>query len=142
MEKEQQADLKSQLLELGKRLQREVGMAEEALREDVVAPGNITSVPTHPADQDVEGLDSEIAIAQNEELLLEQVEAALERIRVGTFGVCRSADVRLTRSAYRPFRMHPAASIALAATTIRLKNRCVVNREGSGDLTFCGSPAS
>ncbi len=64
-------------------------MAEEALREDVVAPGNITSVPTHPADQDVEGLDSEIAIAQNEELLLEQVEAALERIRVGTFGVCQ-----------------------------------------------------
>jgi RNA polymerase-binding transcription factor len=89
MEIKEQANFKSQLLELRKRLQGEVGMAEEALREDVVAPGNITSVPTHPADQDVEGLDSEIAIAQNEELLLEQVEAALERIRVGTFGVCQ-----------------------------------------------------
>ena len=54
----------------------------------MVKPGDITSVPTHPADDDVEGLDSEIAIAQNEELLLEQVDAALARMRAGTYGVC------------------------------------------------------
>jgi RNA polymerase-binding transcription factor DksA len=59
------------------------------LREDVVKPGDISSVPTHPADQDVEGLDSEIAISQNEEMLLEQVEAALERIEAGAYGVCQ-----------------------------------------------------
>jgi RNA polymerase-binding protein DksA len=46
-------------------------------------------VPTHPADQDVEGLDSEIAISQNEKLLFEQVEAALERIEAGTYGICQ-----------------------------------------------------
>ncbi len=45
-----------------------------------VKPGEISSLPTHPADDDVEGLDSEIAIAQNEEFLLEQVNAAIERI--------------------------------------------------------------
>jgi DnaK suppressor protein len=89
MENKELSGLKSQLLELRKRLLREVDTAEEALREDVVKPGDITSVPTHPADQDVEGLDAEIGIAQNEELLLEQVEAALTRIQTGAYGVCQ-----------------------------------------------------
>ena len=89
MEKKEQAGFELQLIELRKRLLREVGSDEEALREDVVKPGDITSVATHPADQDVEGLDSEIAISQNEEMLLEQVEAALERIRAGRYGVCK-----------------------------------------------------
>ncbi len=89
MKTKEQASFQSQLLELRKRLRREVGKAEEALREDVVKPGEISSVPTHPADEDVEGLDAEIAIAHNEEFLLEQVEAALERFEAGTFGVCQ-----------------------------------------------------
>jgi DnaK suppressor protein len=89
MEKPEQDRFNLQLLELRTRLVREVGMAEEALREDVVKPGDITSVPTHPADQDVEGLDAEIGIAENEELLLEQVNAALERFRAGTYSVCQ-----------------------------------------------------
>jgi RNA polymerase-binding protein DksA len=83
------AGIKSQLLELRTRLLLEVNSAERALREDVVKVGEISSVPTHPADQDVEGSDTEVAIAQNEELLLEQVEAALQRIRTGTYGICQ-----------------------------------------------------
>ncbi len=89
MEKKEQAGYELQLIELRKRLLGEVDSAEEALREDVVKPGRITNLPTHPADEDVEGLDSEIAISQNEELLLEQVEAAIVRIRVGTYGICQ-----------------------------------------------------
>ncbi len=89
MNKTEQEGFKVQLIELRKRLLRAVDSAEEALREDVVKSGDISSVPTHPADQDVEGLDSEIAISQNEELLLELVEAALERIEAGTYGVCQ-----------------------------------------------------
>ncbi len=88
MDKKEQAGFESRLIELRKRLVRKVDSVEKAMREDVVKPGDISSVPTHPADGDVEGLDAEIAIAQNEELLLEQVESALERIRVGTYGVC------------------------------------------------------
>ena len=89
MDNKEQAGFKLQLIELRKRLLGEVDSSEEALREDVVKPGDITSVPTHPADDDVEGLDSEIAIAQNEELLLEQVEAAFKRIEAGSYGVCQ-----------------------------------------------------
>ena len=88
MQKKEQAGFKSQLVEIRTRLTREVTAAEEALRQDVFAPGDITTVPTHPADNDVEGLDAEIAIAQNEELLLEQVESALKRIEAGKFGLC------------------------------------------------------
>jgi RNA polymerase-binding protein DksA len=88
MQKREQAGYKSRLVEFRKRLAREVDATEEALRQDVVTPGDITTVPTHPADNDVEGLDAEIAIAQNGELLFEQVEGALARIEAGTFGVC------------------------------------------------------
>jgi DnaK suppressor protein len=89
MDKKEQTRFELQLLELRKRLLREVDSAEEALRDDVVKPGEISSLPTHPADDDVEGLDSEIAIAQNEEFLLEQVNAAIERVGAGTYGDCQ-----------------------------------------------------
>ena len=88
METKELAGFEVKLFGLRKRLLREVDSSEEALREDVVKRGEITSVPTHPADQDVEGLDSEIAVAQNQEALLEQVDAALARIRAGTYGIC------------------------------------------------------
>jgi RNA polymerase-binding transcription factor DksA len=70
------------------RLMRSVDLIEEGLRENVVTPGDVTAVPTHPGDADVEGMDAQIEIAQNEEGLFEQVEAALERIEAGTFGSC------------------------------------------------------
>ena len=89
MKHKEQAGFELQLIELRKRLIREVNSAEEALREDVVKPGDITSLPTHPADADVEGLDKNIAIAQNEVLLLEQVNAAIERLQTGTYGICQ-----------------------------------------------------
>jgi RNA polymerase-binding protein DksA len=79
---------KLELLKLRKRLNREIDSSEEAMREDVVTPGEITTMPTHPADQAAEGVDAEIAISQNEELLLSQVETALVRIEAGTYGAC------------------------------------------------------
>jgi DnaK suppressor protein len=89
MKPHDQAIYRTRLLELRKRLMREVNASEEALREDVMTPGGTTAVPTHPADEDAEGLDAEVAISQNEQRLLDQVEAALERIEKGTYGVCQ-----------------------------------------------------
>ncbi|MBI3839943.1 MAG: TraR/DksA C4-type zinc finger protein [Planctomycetia bacterium] len=90
MERHQQAAYKPRLLELRRRLMREVNMAEEALREDLMAPGEVSTMPTHPADVANEGVDEEISIAQNEERMLEDVEAALERIEDGTYGNCQN----------------------------------------------------
>lgn len=88
MDRKKQDSFKVKLLELRQRLVQEVGAAEESMREDVVKPGDISTVRTHPADNDAEGLDVDIAIAQNQESLLEQVNAALDRIEAGTFGSC------------------------------------------------------
>jgi len=97
MEKNERAGYKNRLLRLRKRLMREVDTTEKALREDVVGPGEISTVPTHSADQDVEGLDAEVAIAQNEQFLLEQVEAALERIEAGTYGTCQRCGKKISK---------------------------------------------
>ena len=90
MKKSEQATYKSRLIELRKRLMRAVDAAEEALRDDIATPGTLSNVPPHPADRAVEGADEQIAIAQNEEQLLADTEAALERIEAGTFGLCQN----------------------------------------------------
>jgi RNA polymerase-binding protein DksA len=78
----------SRLFKMRARLMREVGMIEEELREDVLAPGDPSPISSHPADEDIEGFDEQVALAQNEEQLLEEVEAALERIEAGSYGTC------------------------------------------------------
>ncbi len=98
MEKKDLAEFKLRLIELRDRLPREVDASEEALREDVDKPGEISSLPTHLADRDAEGADAEIAIAQNEELLFEQVDAALERLEAGTYGVCQQCGHIISRA--------------------------------------------
>lgn len=113
MEANELANRKLQLLEMRKRLVREVDMAEEAMRDDVVAPGEVSTIPTHPADQAAEGLDAEIAVAQNEELLLVEVDAAVARIAAGKYGACeqcgRTIDTeRLQAIPYAPLCIHCA----------------------------------
>jgi RNA polymerase-binding protein DksA len=88
---------KARLLALRERLTGQVNAIEDALREDISAHGEPTTVPTHPADADVEGLDEQIALAQNEEQLLEDVEAALARIEAGTYGKCVECGREISR---------------------------------------------
>jgi RNA polymerase-binding protein DksA len=87
---------KKQLTALRVRLMREVDASEEALREDVSTPGDSSGVPSHPADSNAEGVEPEIAIAQNEGQLLGQVEQALERIEAGTFGKCQACGCEIS----------------------------------------------
>jgi RNA polymerase-binding protein DksA len=80
---------RSRLLAMRERLIAEVQATEERIREDIVPPGEHVASSMHPGDQPTEGLHENIAIAQNEEHLLEDVEAALTRIDSGKFGVCQ-----------------------------------------------------
>ena len=89
--------LRARLFDMRTQLIREVQQIEEALQEDVQAPGEISHVPTHNADFDVEGIDVEIALAKNEEGILEQVEAALERFEKGTYGRCENCNAEIPR---------------------------------------------
>ena len=76
---------------------REVEMIEDELREDVMAPGDPSPVASHPADEDAEGFDEQVVLAQNEEQLLEDVEAALERIEAGTYGRCQVCNREISK---------------------------------------------
>jgi RNA polymerase-binding protein DksA len=97
MDSKEQAVYKSRLFSLRQRLIREIATTEEAIREDVVAPGERAASPTHPADKDAEGFDENVAIAENEEQILEHVEAALERIESGSYGVCQDCRRKISK---------------------------------------------
>jgi RNA polymerase-binding transcription factor DksA len=58
--------------------------------------GEISHIPTHNADRDSDGVDKEVALVQNEEGLLEAVNAALSRIEQGTFGKCEGCQGNIT----------------------------------------------
>jgi DnaK suppressor protein len=99
---------KTQLLALRDRLTGTIKHVEEAARQDVHKGGEISGYPTHLADADEEGLETEIAIAQNEEGLLESVEDALKRTEDGTYGTCQECGepIPLERLDAIPFTPH------------------------------------
>lgn len=99
---------KTELLALRDRLTGTIRHVEEAARQDVQKGGEISGYHTHLADADEEGLDKELALAQNEEGLLELVEGALQRIEDGSYGTCEECDEpippeRLEAIPYTPF---------------------------------------
>ena len=81
---------KRRLLETRSRLVDDVEQLLEKVPDDLRAPGALSHVPTHPADQATEGIDKEIHLIRNEQQLQAAVHAALERIESGTFGRCQS----------------------------------------------------
>jgi RNA polymerase-binding protein DksA len=83
---------KEELLDLRARLVGDVNRLIEAIPNEMQAAGDLSHVPTHNADRDSDGLDKEVALVQNEGELLAAVEAALERIEDGTFGVCENCQ--------------------------------------------------
>jgi RNA polymerase-binding protein DksA len=97
MDPKEQAVYRSRLLSMRQRLIQEVEATEEAIREDIVAPGERGASPNHPGDQDAEGLHEKLAIALNEEHMLEDVEDALVRIEQSLFGVCENCGRRINR---------------------------------------------
>jgi DnaK suppressor protein len=88
---------KATLIELRGRILGEVQRIEQAIIETVQAPGDISSLPTHNADFDTEGVDVEIALAQNEDAILGQIDAALHKIEDGSFGKCESCGREIVR---------------------------------------------
>ena len=79
---------KEKLLLLRGRLTGEVERIIEAVQQDVQAPGTISHLPVHPADQANDGLDVEVDILKNEQDILREVDEALHRIEKGAYGNC------------------------------------------------------
>ncbi len=99
---------KEHLLALRSRLREDITAIGDRLPDKVNPPGENSSIPTHPADMDTEGLDAEIALERNQEGLLDAVEQALRRMDDGTYGKCidcgrKIPAARLEALPYTPF---------------------------------------
>ncbi len=85
-------DFRQQLLTLGKRMQGDLsGLASETLHEaGGAASGNLSNTPMHLADLGTDNFEQEMTLSlmENEGQTLEEISAALDRIRAGTFGRC------------------------------------------------------
>jgi RNA polymerase-binding transcription factor DksA len=76
-------------------------LADEAFRRTGGgAAGNLSNMPIHMADLGTDNFEQEftLSLLQNEEQLLEEIGAALERINQGTFGRCEDCQGEIPRA--------------------------------------------
>ena len=120
MKKTEAAPYKQQLLALRSRLRGDVSaLADSALRKTrSESSGDLSSMPIHMADVGTDNFEQEftLSLMETEELALEQIENALERIEDGTYGVCLECEgkilkARLNAIPYAPFCIKCASKL-------------------------------
>jgi DnaK suppressor protein len=93
---------KERLLMLRARLRGDVTqLAEAALKKNrTEANGDLSSMPIHMADIGSDNFEQEftLSLMENEGVTLDHIEAALERIEEGTYGVCEECGVKIPKS--------------------------------------------
>ena len=107
MKKAEMEHYKQVLEQLRARLTGDVSLlADEALRAKE-ASGNQSNMPMHMADVGSENFEQEftLTLLQKEEDMLGQIDSALRRIAMGTFGSCEecSVDIMRERLRYLPY---------------------------------------
>jgi RNA polymerase-binding transcription factor DksA len=90
-----------QLVELGRRLKGEVQSLEnQGLRTSGGEPsGNLSNAPVHMGDLSADTFAQEVTLGllENKGQVLEEVAAAMERLRAGTFGQCQECGREIAR---------------------------------------------
>ena len=86
------------------------------LREDALnksrkdAAGDLSSMPIHMADIGTDNYEQEftLGLMENEQLLLREIDEALERIEKGTFGLCVATGKKISKARLRvkPWAKH------------------------------------
>src|SRR5216684_3998715 len=75
-------------------------LADEALRRaGGGAAGNLSNMPIHMADLGTDNFEQEFSLSlmQNEEQVLTEIAAALDRIQQGTFGQCEECQASIPK---------------------------------------------
>jgi DnaK suppressor protein len=69
-------------------------LEDEACRKSADASGDQSTVPLHPADaaSDLQEQDLSLVFMENENVRLQDIEDALERLREDRFGLCEECD--------------------------------------------------
>jgi RNA polymerase-binding protein DksA len=76
-------------------------LADEALRRTGgEAAGNLSNMPIHMADLGTDNFEQEFTLnlLQNEEQLLEEIAAALDRMKQGKFGLCEECQTAIPKA--------------------------------------------
>jgi len=86
-------------------------LADEALRRTGGgASGNLSNMPIHMADLGTDNFEQEftLSLMQNEEQLLGEIGAALERIKQGKFGQCEECEGAIPKARLQavPYARH------------------------------------
>ena len=101
MKKAEMKVYREQLLSLRARLRGDMnGMAEAALKKTrSEANGDLSSMPIHMADIGSDNYEQEftLSLMQCEGGTLEQIDAALERVENGTYGLCEECGARIPK---------------------------------------------
>lgn len=101
------------LKELHERVGGEVNYVVKSIHEDVDIKANVSSAPVHLADVAMETVDVDVQVLHTERSILDQINAALQRIEDGSFGRCNKCgeaipDERLNALPYTPVCAHCA----------------------------------
>src|SRR5215213_5039703 len=88
MDTQQLAYFKTKLLELQAQFQGEIGRLEQAT--DIINEDASYGVSNHMADDatDIYEREKNLALIEDRQELLDQITAALERVEIGTYGIC------------------------------------------------------
>lgn len=102
MKKAEMKAYKEQLLACRARLRGDVsGMADATLRKTrSEANGDLSSMPIHMADIGSDNYEQEftLSLMQSDEVTLESIEAAIERIEDGVFGLCEECSCVISKA--------------------------------------------
>lgn len=90
MHQQELSSYRQRLIEMRDRLEEDLSHIIERLPEKEMPVGEISTVRTHNADLDMDGIDREVTIGNSERSLLEQVYVALERVDRGDYGACQN----------------------------------------------------
>ena len=102
MKKSEMRPFKERLVALRARLRGDVtAMAKAALNKTrTESSGDLSSMPIHMADLGSDNFEQEftLSLMESEEVTLEQIEAALERIEEGVYGLCLECEARIPKA--------------------------------------------
>src|SRR5437868_544305 len=75
-------------------------LTEEALRRSGSGGSNLSNMPIHMADLGTDNFEQEftLSLLHNEEQLLEEIAAALDRVKQGTFGQCEECTESIPKT--------------------------------------------
>jgi DnaK suppressor protein len=102
MKKTEAKEFRNLLVELRARLRGDVSaLADAALgKTRTDAAGDLSSMPIHMADIGTDAFEQEfnLGLLEHDGATLEQIEAALERIEDGVYGVCVECEAKIPKA--------------------------------------------